>query len=489
MKTKMMLLSAAAAMLILNGCGGGSSSTEDDGTPSVSGILTDSPVEGATYMCGNVTHRTDKNGAFFCDTLPVSFYVGRVKIGEVAQLPDDSYVTPQDLAGVPRGMYDENVAKIAVFLQSLDNDGEIESTIALDQEIVKRLEAEEAELQTMSQSAMIEMLDQYGAADIVAQEDALSHLKRHMAQIEAPEPSSPQEHTTQTQERQQERAEESRPQQVTSSPSAQQELPDTLQKEQPVRTEEKKTKPTPSEETNPTQHKEPDIDSSKRTPLSKTTVPSEDVTPADTTEDTPQTEEEKEDVETPEVEDTPEQEVDTPDEDDKAESEQPEESTIPPLNDALKQAYLDVINEARAEGRECGEYGYFEATDPVTWNNELYAAAYEHSRDMALSNTFSHTGSGTKSDITAEALHPGSGSSVSERIEYNGYTNWRRYGENIAAGTSMDEAVEAMEGWLESPGHCKNIMKPEFKEVGMALYYNEESHYRHYWSQDFGTKK
>ena len=52
----------------------------------------------------------------------------------------------------------------------------------------------------------------------------------------------------------------------------------------------------------------------------------------------------------------------------------------------------------------------------------------------------------------------------------------------------MDEAVEAMEGWLKSPGHCKNIMKAEFKEVGMAVYFNESSHYSYYWTQDFGTK-
>jgi len=150
---------------------------------------------------------------------------------------------------------------------------------------------------------------------------------------------------------------------------------------------------------------------------------------------------------------------------------------------------LELINDARSEGRECGEYGYFPPAPPVTWNDKLYAAALEHSRDMALSDTFSHTGSGTESDWTAQALHPGEGSSVGERIEYNGYDNWQRYGENIAAGTVMDEAEEAMEAWLESPGHCANIMNADFKEVGMALYYSEESHYKHYWTQDFGTQK
>jgi len=53
----------------------------------------------------------------------------------------------------------------------------------------------------------------------------------------------------------------------------------------------------------------------------------------------------------------------------------------------------------------------------------------------------------------------------------------------------MDEAVLAMEGWLASPGHCKNIMNADFKEVGMAFHYKEGSHYTYYWTQDFATKK
>ena len=124
----------------------------------------------------------------------------------------------------------------------------------------------------------------------------------------------------------------------------------------------------------------------------------------------------------------------------------------------------------------------------VTWNDHLYQAAYEHSRDMATSNLFSHTGSGEKSDITAQKLHPGTGSRVRERIEANGYTNWHGYGENIAAGTSMDNVADAMEGWLKSPGHCKNIMNPKLKEVGMAVFFNDNSHYNYYWTQDFGTR-
>jgi len=391
MKKEIKLVTIATIIsLILNACSGGDSGTvAETGTPAISGILTDSPVDGAKYICGNVTNRTGKDGSFFCETGPIQFYVGDVKLGEVNQLLEDKYVTPQDLAGVGRDVFNENVSKIAVFLQSLDNDGEMDESIILDDALIEKLDERHLELQHMTHSELIELLDSIGVSDIVTEDDALNHLQNHMNGLEEP--------TT----------------------------------EEPTNTDD----PT---ESNP-ETSEPD-----------------DTTPEETlvTEETEETTEE----------------------------------TQPTLDDAMKQAYLDTINEARSEGRECGEYGYFSATSALTWNEQLYDASYEHSKDMAISNTFSHTGSGTQSDETAEAIHSGTGSSVSERIEHNGYTNWRRYGENIAAGTSMDEAIEAMEGWLASPGHCKNIMKPEFTEVGMAIYYNENSHYKYYWTQDFGTK-
>jgi hypothetical protein len=39
-----------------------------------------------------------------------------------------------------------------------------------------------------------------------------------------------------------------------------------------------------------------------------------------------------------------------------------------------------------------------------------------------------------------------------------------------------------MNGWFKSPGHCKNLMNPAFKEIGIALYNT-------YWVQDFGGRE
>jgi uncharacterized protein YkwD len=158
----------------------------------------------------------------------------------------------------------------------------------------------------------------------------------------------------------------------------------------------------------------------------------------------------------------------------------------PTLSNETKQRYLDAINEARSKTQDCGDRGIMNPAPPVQWSDKLYQAAYLHSKDMALSEYFSHTGSGEASDVVAQAKHPGTGSSVKERIEYTGYT-WNRYGENIAAGYDTLQSVIA--AWLQSPGHCANIMNPNFKEVGMALYYKEGSDYGYYWTQDFATPK
>ena len=71
-----------------------------------------------------------------------------------------------------------------------------------------------------------------------------------------------------------------------------------------------------------------------------------------------------------------------------------------------KQEFLDAVNKARSTARDCypddPDRGFMEATHPLTWNNELYASALEHASDLAESDTFSHLGSGTVSDITGD---------------------------------------------------------------------------------------
>jgi uncharacterized protein YkwD len=134
-------------------------------------------------------------------------------------------------------------------------------------------------------------------------------------------------------------------------------------------------------------------------------------------------------------------------------------------------AVLDEVNEARTEPRRCGNES-FDAAPPLRWNQQLGETALIHSRDMGEKNYFSHQGR--------------DGSQAGDRARHQGY-NWQRIGENIAAGQGAAE--QAVAGWLASPGHCKNIMNPDFTEMGAAYATNPQSAATIYWTQVFGTPR
>jgi uncharacterized protein YkwD len=159
------------------------------------------------------------------------------------------------------------------------------------------------------------------------------------------------------------------------------------------------------------------------------------------------------------------------------------------ISDEDKQAYLDAINNARAQQQDCGSEGVKDPAPALQWNDALYKAADEHDFDMVESDMdpLSHDGSGTDNDYTAQVQGLDHSTYV-DRIENNGYLNWHALGENIAAGTDVDTAEKAVQAWLDSPGHCANLMNPDFTEVGMSHRQKAGTHYVNYWTQDFGNR-
>lgn len=136
---------------------------------------------------------------------------------------------------------------------------------------------------------------------------------------------------------------------------------------------------------------------------------------------------------------------------------------------AISARVLELTNEARASGRECGREP-FAAAPPLILAPLLEKAAMAHAKDMAAHDLFDHKGS--------------DGSSPSDRVTRAGY-KWRMIGENLASGvTTADEVVS---GWLSSPHHCENIMGPRFTQMGVAYYYDPKSTGGVYWTQVFGT--
>lgn len=136
----------------------------------------------------------------------------------------------------------------------------------------------------------------------------------------------------------------------------------------------------------------------------------------------------------------------------------------------LESTMLAVINNSRLVARMCGAASHA-AVNVVTWNDQLTEAAHAHAQDMVNFNFFSHDGT--------------DGLSVSDRADTAGY-NWRAVGENIAAG--QIDVAEVHQGWLDSPGHCRNIMNTLYSEVGAACIVSDNTDFGSYWVVVFGDQ-
>ena len=90
---------------------------------------------------------------------------------------------------------------------------------------------------------------------------------------------------------------------------------------------------------------------------------------------------------------------------------------------------------------------------PLVWHETLASIAREHSADMQNNNFIGHIGS--------------DGSTLGERVERGGITNWIHVSENVARGQlTPGEVVKA---WMNSPGHRANILYENSTHLGVGL--------------------
>lgn len=129
---------------------------------------------------------------------------------------------------------------------------------------------------------------------------------------------------------------------------------------------------------------------------------------------------------------------------------------------------MQRLNTLRSVGAVCGSTVY-PATGPLVWNTSLLQAASEHSSDMARNNYFSHTSL--------------DGRTMEQRVQAAGYA-YTALGENIAAGQASAQGVIAT--WTNSPGHCRNLMNPVYRDVAAACVRSETSNYGYYWTMNLG---
>lgn len=134
----------------------------------------------------------------------------------------------------------------------------------------------------------------------------------------------------------------------------------------------------------------------------------------------------------------------------------------------VQQQVLDHVNRARLRGRRCGSE-YFKAAQPLALSKALFEAARAHARDMARRGYFDHRAA--------------DGNQPKDRVRRAGYKP-RLVGENIAF--APESAEEVVAGWLNSPGHCANIMDARFSEMGAAVAQGSEPGHI-YWVQNLAA--
>lgn len=123
----------------------------------------------------------------------------------------------------------------------------------------------------------------------------------------------------------------------------------------------------------------------------------------------------------------------------------PAEGNIP----QIAQTTLCLINEQRAA----------EQLAPLAEQAQLTKASADFSALMVAQRFFSHVGP--------------DGSDLTDRLTAAGYLgqpgSWA-VGENIAWGESyLSSPAEIVKAWMDSPGHRKNILSPDFEEIGLGI--------------------
>lgn len=114
----------------------------------------------------------------------------------------------------------------------------------------------------------------------------------------------------------------------------------------------------------------------------------------------------------------------------------------------VERTAFDLINKIRIGA----------GAQPLAWNDDVAAIARTHSQNMAEFNFFSHRGLDSKL--------------VSDRADAQQVGKWRAIGENIAFNRGYKDPAEmAVQLWLDSAEHRRNLMDSNWKEsaVGVAV--------------------
>ncbi|EAU41107.1 Allergen V5/Tpx-1 related protein [Fulvimarina pelagi HTCC2506] len=104
---------------------------------------------------------------------------------------------------------------------------------------------------------------------------------------------------------------------------------------------------------------------------------------------------------------------------------------------------------------------------PLSYSSTLDRASERQAKAMAARNRMSHSLEGK----------------LSSRVSQYGY-RWGSIAENIGYG--YRDTRSAMQGWIDSSGHKKNILNPRVTEMGFGMAMGPNN--IPYWAMIFGTE-
>lgn len=131
------------------------------------------------------------------------------------------------------------------------------------------------------------------------------------------------------------------------------------------------------------------------------------------------------------------------------------------LKDKLSTFELRVVELVNLERKKL-------SLKPLKVDVSLSKVARKKSKDMIINKYFSHHS-------------PVYGSPFNMMRKYG--IVYHCAGENIASGYPTPEGV--LWGWMNSKGHRKNILSPNYTHIGVGYHYTCSGNYNHFWTQQF----
>lgn len=145
------------------------------------------------------------------------------------------------------------------------------------------------------------------------------------------------------------------------------------------------------------------------------------------------------------------------------------------IDEKLEENKNDFYTEPSQKLKEGFEYQLFDLTNAarvkhdlpiLTWDNDVRETARKHSLDMAENQYFSHTNL--------------QGQSPFDRMKEDNI-HFLTAGENLAYG--QYSSIFAHQGLMNSLGHRKNILREDYKFLGVGVAFNNES--QPYYTENF----